>query len=194
MSWITTYTGKAFYPLAPKAEHVCIEDIAHHLATTNRFGGALREPVSVAQHSVLVARALPNHMRIHGLLHDAAEAYMPDFARPVKSHWFARLSDNASDPAMTQVREIENRLVNCIYDALGLALPNEETVAAIGIEDTRCLMTEKRDLLVLSPLPWSVDAEPWVDVIKPWPWKEAKTAFLLEFEHSWKCLMMRTMA
>ena len=33
--WIQTVTGKAFYPLDPRKEEVCIEDIAHVEAIQN---------------------------------------------------------------------------------------------------------------------------------------------------------------
>lgn len=53
--YMTTYTGLRFYPFHPRREDVRIEDIAHHLALTCRWSGAVREFYSVAQHSVLVA-------------------------------------------------------------------------------------------------------------------------------------------
>lgn len=57
--FICTYTGRKFYPLDPRPEDVCIEDIAHALALVNRFGGHTRVPYSVAQHSVLCCQNAP---------------------------------------------------------------------------------------------------------------------------------------
>jgi hypothetical protein len=37
--WIQTFTCKKFYPLRPKIEDICIEDIAHALSNICRFTG-----------------------------------------------------------------------------------------------------------------------------------------------------------
>ena len=44
--------------VAPSAHSIRIRDIAHHLATINRFAGAPALPYSVAQHSVVVAKII----------------------------------------------------------------------------------------------------------------------------------------
>lgn len=85
MTWMTTYTGKRFDPERPA---VCIEDIAHALALTCRYGGHCRYPFSVGQHSVLLARYALDHPGTMNpkaaLLHDAAEAYLGDLPAPLK--------------------------------------------------------------------------------------------------------------
>ncbi len=58
-----TYTGRMVSLLDPKPEDICIEDVAHHLAIVNRFGGATREPYSVAQHAVLVSIYVENSLQ-----------------------------------------------------------------------------------------------------------------------------------
>lgn len=83
MSWIQTYTGKAFDVLDPRPELVDIEDIAHALACINRFTGHLKVPMSVAQHSFNASMMCPE-APLEALLHDAAEAYVNDVSRPVK--------------------------------------------------------------------------------------------------------------
>lgn len=82
--WIMTSTGRKVRPLALRAEDVCIKDIAHALALKCRYGGHCREFYSVAQHSVLVSRYVPQQHALWGLLHDAEEAYLADIPRPVK--------------------------------------------------------------------------------------------------------------
>ena len=37
--WCATYTGMQFWPLDPRPEDICIEDIAHALALQCRFNG-----------------------------------------------------------------------------------------------------------------------------------------------------------
>ena len=51
-----TYTGTEFYPTAPLAQELQIEDIAHALSNICRFGGHCSRFYSVAEHSVRVAR------------------------------------------------------------------------------------------------------------------------------------------
>lgn len=84
--WIQTFTGKKFYPLDPTTSAICIEDIAHALSLTNRFGGHSREAYNVADHSIRVMRLVPDYLKLAALLHDAAEAYLCDLPSPVKRH------------------------------------------------------------------------------------------------------------
>jgi uncharacterized protein len=84
MTWTQTYTGHQFDIFNPDPEAIHIADIAHSLALTNRFGGHTVRPYSVAQHSVLVSKMVPEQYALHGLLHDAAEAYIGDLPAPWK--------------------------------------------------------------------------------------------------------------
>jgi len=71
-----------------RPEDICIEDIAHHLALINRFNGATKRPISVAQHSVYVARLcwdLSWETQLQALLHDATEAYLGDITKWLKN-------------------------------------------------------------------------------------------------------------
>lgn len=82
--WILTFTGRRFYPLDPRPEDICIEDIAHALAQVNRFGGHAAFPYSVAQHSVLCSAHVAPRYAFEALMHDATEAYLGDVPRPTK--------------------------------------------------------------------------------------------------------------
>ncbi|MCI0627634.1 MAG: HD domain-containing protein [Acidobacteria bacterium] len=86
---ITTFTGREIDPFAMKAEDISIEDIAHALSMTCRFGGHCRSFYSVAEHSVQVASLCPPHLYLDGLLHDAAEAYLGDIPTPLKRTFLA---------------------------------------------------------------------------------------------------------
>lgn len=85
--WMETFTGRRFWPLDPREDEVCIEDIAHALSMLCRFGGHCREFYSVAQHSChvadMVAARSPEHALV-ALMHDAEEAYVGDIIRPIK--------------------------------------------------------------------------------------------------------------
>jgi hypothetical protein len=84
-SVIATFTGKLFDLAAPDPGLVDIRDIARGLSLVNRWGGQTRQPFSVAQHSVMVAEWCEPRDAAYALLHDAAEAYIGDITRPVKS-------------------------------------------------------------------------------------------------------------
>lgn len=81
---MTTWSGKRFNPQAIRVEDIEIEDIAHALSRQCRYNGHVEGFMSVARHSIWVAEALPVHLRLAGLLHDAAEAYLGDLTRPLK--------------------------------------------------------------------------------------------------------------
>ncbi len=170
MSWIQTYSGVQFWPLEPRVEDVRLEDIAHALANHCRFNGHCRTFYSVAQHSVLVSEEL----RLEGfeddtlaaaLFHDAAEAYLPDICRPIKSAW-------PDFPA------IERRLLNVILQALGIGGREPDQQRAIKRCDDMQLATEARDLLGPPPAPWISLPAPSARVIIPWSPGQSKRKFL----------------
>ena len=100
-AWICTLSGRRFFPLACSAEQIDPVDVAHGLSRRFRFGGQSPVDYTVAQHSVEVARMCWENVEIAmwGLLHDAAEAYLPDWQRPVKpaQAWY----DSESDQFLT---------------------------------------------------------------------------------------------
>ena len=103
MTWIQTYTGKPFDIFEPDQMSINLWDIAHSLANQARFNGHTMEFYSVAQHSIIVSRLVPNHLDMEaiGLLHDASEAYIGDLVRPIKK----------SMPSYVEVEEKIQRLI-----------------------------------------------------------------------------------
>lgn len=85
---IRTFSSRFISLLAPKQEDIVLVDVAHHLATLNRYTGAPEEPFSIAQHSVLVSYLSPPGFELDGLFHDAPEAYGNDINNPLKREPF----------------------------------------------------------------------------------------------------------
>jgi len=78
-------SGAYFDLLDPHGSTFTIEDIAHGLANTCRFAGQCREFYSVAEHSWHASFLVPVEYRLRALMHDAAEAFIGDVTRPLKS-------------------------------------------------------------------------------------------------------------
>lgn len=186
--WIQTFTGRKVHPLELEPGDVCIEDIAHALSLKCRFTGHCREFYSVADHSLRVAATLstrPRMTQLRGLLHDAAEAYLPDVARPIKrelyfSHYASHYADVCGDAKYRpSFGEVEARVLGVIDSAFGLDLnqPSPSVVAA----DLMLLATEARDLMGEPPEPWAIDSPVLPERIVPLPPQEAERQFLARF-------------
>lgn len=171
--WLQTASGRKFWPLDPEPLQVVIEDVAHALANTCRFGGATSEYYSVAQHSVYVSQLCEslapegmdaNDAALHGLLHDAAEAYMGDLRANLKPWlricppWFGygkRLED------------FEAVLLDAIYEGLGLGKPTADMQALVHRADLLQRTAEVRELLGKPQNndnwdDWAADWKPWL--------------------------------
>lgn len=166
MTFISTYTGRRFYPLDPNPSDVCIEDIAHALAMICRFNGHVREFYSVAEHSVHVSRIVPPEYALAGLLHDASEAYIADVSSPLKK----------SD-MFIGYRLAECDLQDTIEEAMGLPPIETDTAEAVRRADRAMLALEARSLLPYDP--WMDDLPTSADVtLGLWGPSEAKRRFL----------------
>lgn len=167
--WMQTYTGRAFHPMAPRADDVDPVDIAHALALICRYGGHVSRFYSVAEHCVLLSNAVSPQHALWALLHDATEAYVGDMVRPLKR-------------AMPQYREVEDRLMRVICDRFGLApvCPGEVEDA-----DVRILHDERDALMSAPPLPWmSIEGVPRLGVrVEGWPPAVAERSYLDRLHH-----------
>jgi hypothetical protein len=166
--WMQTYTGKMFWPLDPRVDEICIEDIAHSLSHQCRFAGHTEAFYSVAQHSLLVSRQRPLSLALWGLLHDSTEAYLIDLPRPLK---------RGSEMGW-HYKVIENQLMEKICERFGL--PTEEP-PEVKHYDNVLLSTEQRDLMKKPPHPWFEREEPLPTKIHPLSPHEAELKFLHRF-------------
>jgi hypothetical protein len=159
--WMQTATGKQFWPLDPRAEEIDIEDIAHALGNLCRYGGHSRTFYSVAEHCVLMSRAVAPENAAWALLHDASEAYLVDVPRPIK-------------PALAGYREAEERLMRAVCSRFGLppAVPDEVKVA-----DHQILTDERWQAMAPPPVPWSTAGTPLGVVLEFWSPARARVEF-----------------
>lgn len=81
---MSTLSGKLLNIENPKPNQIVIEDIATGLANHPHFAGQTNKYFSVAQHSIMVADLVPDHLKLAALLHDASEAYYGDLIKPLK--------------------------------------------------------------------------------------------------------------
>ena len=167
--WLLTYTGKAYWPLDPQVEDVCLEDIAHGLSLLCRYAGQVKEFYSVAEHCFLVSCMVPAELALEALLHDASEAYCSDVVRPLKK-------------LLPDYRRIEQMNDAVIRERFGLPFAESEIVKQA---DTDILLTEAAALL--PPIPagreWNTGGtkHPTLKLFL-WSPKEAERAFLERYE------------
>ena len=218
----TTASGKPFWVGDPRPEDVRIEDIAAQLSRICRFGGALKdgeggfsygswgqynysvyEIYSVAQHCVLVSRNVPPEYALEGLLHDAAEAYIGDMIKPIKSQlvpdWeaidvglsFAAVPRDLIAPAVgilktlvPDYKRMERRVDAAIRARFGL--PAEES-EFIKVADYRAVLTEHRDLQNHDGTDWgTAKLPPFDEQIIPVLPSVARQMFLDRFNELYK--------
>lgn len=142
--YMKTFSNVKFNPLDPNPSDIKIEDIAHALSYICRGNGQVKSFYSVGQHCINAAkeasvRDLSERVILACLLHDASEAYMSDFIRPIKE-------------LMPTYREAENRLLDVIYERFGLgALSVEEKRLVKEIDDA--LLEYDMAELLYEPIP-----------------------------------------
>jgi uncharacterized protein len=131
MSSIMLHSGRLFDLVNPEANEITIEDIAHGLAHTCRYTGQCNWFYSVAQHSVLVSQVVAPEFAFAALMHDAAEAFIGDISRPLKS-------------LLSEYRTLEEKVEQAIFKRFGLAWPVPEEVRkaddAVMLAEMKVLM------------------------------------------------------
>lgn len=160
-------SGQYFNLLEPNLDVLTVEDIAHALSNTCRFGGHVREFYSVAQHSVMASWQVPLSMKMDALFHDASEAILVDMPTPVKA-------------LLPDYRVLENTIQAAIAQKFGASHPKPH---AVEMADRKMLATERRDLMPTCSIEWEIirNVTPLVERILPWPPKRAYEAFLMQY-------------
>lgn len=139
--WMQTFTGRQFWPLDPRPEEICIEDIAHSLAMQCRYAGHSIRFYSVAEHCVHIARralSTGNGNALWGLLHDASEAYLIDVPRPLK-------------PFLPGYKAIEAQVQMNVCIAFGLPIEMPEEIRQL---DGDILRDESFQNMTTPPVAW----------------------------------------
>lgn len=136
--YITLHTGKRFYPLQPRKEDITIFDIAHSLSRMVRYAGHLDALYTVGEHSLgcyhlAVKLGLPLRVQMFALMHDGSESIVCDVPRPVKQ-------------VIPQYKEIEDRIMNTIWDMVEIGKPTQEEYRLVKMLDNTMLYHEFEQL------------------------------------------------
>ena len=166
-STIPLASGRYFDLVYPESSDYDIEEIAHAHAHICRYTGHCRTFYSVAQHSVLVSTAVPPEHAFAGLMHDAAEAFIGDVARPLKM-------------LLPDYKRIEGRIEAAVLARFGLPARLPQCIA---YADRVLARTEQRDLMGADQHRWSSTEgiNPLDRRIVPLPPAEAKRLFLSRY-------------
>ena len=174
VGWLETYTGRIVDVTAPDTKTIDLLDIAHGLSMQCRFNGHVRTFYSVAEHCVLVARALrewgyDNRIQLLGLLHDAAETYVGDIIRGVKS-------------MLPYMRVLEGKMQTAIMLALNVEPADEAEHRLVKDADNALLVIEATELMPGKALARCVrDGFTWKECsvhVRCWTPKQAQSAWL----------------
>lgn len=109
-SCITTISGKFFDILKPEEYQYDVEEISIALSNLCRYTGHVSRFYSVAEHSVLVSRIVPERLALAGLFHDSSEAYLGDVSSPLKK-------------LLPEYKAIEERVQQAIATYFGFEFP-----------------------------------------------------------------------
>lgn len=165
---LTTYTGRQVNPLTMTAKDFHILDIAHALSNQCRYNGHVRYFYSVAQHCVLLAESEFPGLPKWKLMHDAAEAYLPDVCVGFKSH-------------LPKLVEAENRILKQLAELLELPPLKGKILEDIKEGDRAIRFWEGRAFMPeVAGVCWGKDVEPpKVKVkIERWPPHYAEERFI----------------
>lgn len=167
-------SGSYFDFEAPETSLLTIEDVAYGLAHACRFAGQCvsratqrRTFYSVAQHCVLMSRAVPTALAYDALMHELGEATCGDMTSPLKS-------------ICPDYKAVEKRCEAAGLARFGVSMSDPD---AVKHWDLRMLATERRDLLPWQGEEWDSagGADPLAITIEPWAPEVAAVEFLIRY-------------
>lgn len=132
-------SGEFLNLLEPDSAVITPEVLAHHLSQVNRYAGAPRRPMSVAEHTILVSKFLESERVepetiLRGMHHDDSEAFLHDLTRPLKEQ-------------LSAYRVIEDRMTITIDEALRFGPLTVEQKTIIKGADNWALSCEAYHLM-----------------------------------------------
>jgi hypothetical protein len=150
--WIRTYSGKEFNFTDMQEDAITLEDIAHSLSLNCRFTGHVKEFYSVAEHCIWVSLLSYSYalkgiegicdpvnslqaarIALHGLLHDASEAYVTDLNSPAKQ-------------LLPSYKELEDKVSAVVYKKFGV-FDVDDMPPQVKYADNSMLVAEAKALL-----------------------------------------------
>lgn len=158
---VSTWSGRRVDVFDPDPAQIHMIDIATALSRQCRYNGHTSSFYSVAQHCVLVSELVPPGDALAGLLHDAAEAYLPDVSCLIKPH-------------LPGFEALENSLLAVIFGRFGLALPLPASVLRM---DAR-IRSDEAFHFMGDPADWTGMARPIGLHLRAWCMEEARARFL----------------
>ncbi|MCI0588928.1 MAG: phosphohydrolase [Planctomycetes bacterium] len=165
-SLFETHTGVLLDPLDLHPGDIDVRDVAHGLSNVCRFAGQCPRFYSVAEHCVRMSRRTSPGLELEALMHDAAEAYLSDLPRPVKT-------------GIPGYRRAEKRLTRAIRDRFGLR-GRSYPAAVRDVDDAMCLAEAKSFGMWGGGNPFGRDL-PDFGRVRPWAPATAEIAFLDRF-------------
>lgn len=166
-----TGTGKLIKITDPKTTDIDIRDISQALSKICRFGGHANTFYSVAQHSILVSRLVPEELRREGLMHDASEAYLGDVIKPLK------------EIVGGTYKQLEEKYEALIAELFGLDM-SADAKEAIKIADNEALKMEHAAFIMdmRGALSEAMERHKlFIDGGLAWEWRTAQYQFFTTF-------------
>jgi hypothetical protein len=164
---VLTASGFVLDLTNPDASGLPVEDVARALAYQPRWCGATKHFYSVAEHSVMVSRLVPEALAHDALWHDSIEFIQGDWPSPLKVYL-------GRDNINRKLAPIEAALAR----RFGFALHLEEVKKA----DLIAMATELRDLLPGAWMDWGHLPPPALDRIEPVGPERAFDLFMARYD------------
>lgn len=163
---ISLLNGGHFNYERPEESVYDITDIARGLSHTARFSGQTNRVYTVAQHSVLVSKMVPEEHALAGLLHDSVEAFMADVPSPLKR-------------MLPGYVELEHRAEADLCKRFGVKFPFHPSIKEA---DIRVFLAERRDMQPCVKEKCYEGYEPYPNTIYAWDSHMSYIYFIRRFE------------